>query len=388
MSQGKLRLEDLVTQAPLEEEAGDVRAANGAALAEGGAAWDPDLQESPERPCCCLWRCFRPRQRSTAKLAAVVPLAPSEASQPSSSAASARPAAPREAPAAPPAAAAAAASQGTAAAAAAAVAAAVAAGPAVSAPVQGSACQAQALQTAAEDSPTGTAAAAAEQISREVPPGVEAAPGTDDEPGCQPVAGRGSRVLREGQEQPGQLGPQSGPNIGRKTLVLDLDETLIHSSFRPVQSADIVITVELEGEDHPVFVRKRPGVDHLLAEVSRLYEVVVYTASVPQYANKLLDELDKSGTVSFRLFRDACTRRPGGYVKDLSKLGRDLKDVVIVDNSPICYSMQPNNAIPIKTWRNDPNDQELLELIPILNSLAMVEDIPTVLQQIEWAADE
>merc|ERR1712226_1241847 len=90
----------------------------------------------------------------------------------------------------------------------------------------------------------------------------------------------------------------------------------------------------------------------------------------------------------FRLFREACTRYPNGYVKDLSKLGRDLKDVIIIDNSPICYALQPANAIPIKTWRNDMNDRELLDLIPILYSLADVEDIPMVLRQIIWTEDD
>lgn len=189
-------------------------------------------------------------------------------------------------------------------------------------------------------------------------------------------------------EVAGQLSPQAGNNIGRKTLVLDLDETLVHSSFRVVHAADIVITVELEGEHHRVFVRKRPGVDEFLKRVAQLYEVVVYTASMAKYANPLLDELDRDGVVSFRLFREACTRQPGGYVKDLSKLGRNLKDVIIIDNSPTCYALQPNNAIPIKTWRDDPCDRELLDLIPILYSLADVEDIPMVLTQIVWTPDD
>jgi len=185
-----------------------------------------------------------------------------------------------------------------------------------------------------------------------------------------------------------QLGPQIGKDIGRKTLVLDLDETLVHSSFRLTPGADIVINVELEGENHKVYVRKRPGVDEFLVQVAKMYEVVVYTASMAKYANPLLDELDKSSTVGFRLFREACTRHASGYVKDLSKLGRDLKGVIIIDNSPICYALQPDSAIPIRTWRDDMSDRELMDLIPILYSLAEVDDIPTVLKQIVWAPDE
>lgn len=190
------------------------------------------------------------------------------------------------------------------------------------------------------------------------------------------------------RSEPPQLGPQVGPNIGRKTLVLDLDETLVHSSFRSVHNADIVISVEIEGEHHKVYVRKRPGCDEFLLRVAQLYEVVVYTASMSKYASPLLDKLDKADTCHHRLYREACTRMSAGYAKDLSKLGRDLKQVIIIDNSPICYSLQPDNAIPIQTWRDDMQDRELLDLIPILISLAEVEDIPQVLRQIIWAGDD
>lgn len=190
------------------------------------------------------------------------------------------------------------------------------------------------------------------------------------------------------KKDPPQLGPQAGRNIGRKTLVLDLDETLVHSSFRVTKLADIIVPVDLEGDTHNVYVRKRPGVDEFLLRVAEMYEVVVYTASLSKYANPLLDELDKFNTISFRLFREACTRHSSGYMKDLSRLGRDLKCVIIIDNSPICYALQPHNAIPVKMWKDDPADRELWDLIPILYALADVENIPAVLEQIVWSADD
>mmetsp|Transcript_30570 Transcript_30570/g.90694 ORF Transcript_30570/g.90694 Transcript_30570/m.90694 type:complete len:324 (-) Transcript_30570:42-1013(-) len=202
--------------------------------------------------------------------------------------------------------------------------------------------------------------------------------------------GSAAPAQRGGEEgEHGQLGPQVGKDIGRKTLVLDLDETLVHSSFRRVDEAEIVITVELEGEHHKVYVRKRPGVDEFLRAVADCFEVVIYTASMSKYANPLMDVLDPQGYCTSRLFREACTKHDqGGYMKDLSKLGRNLKDVIIIDNSPICYALQPHNAIPIKTWRNDYSDQELLELIPILNALVTVEDIPAVLRRVVWSLEE
>jgi len=209
-------------------------------------------------------------------------------------------------------------------------------------------------------------------------------------PGPTPVKEKQTSRSREVDQssQHSQLGPQAGPNIGRKTLVLDLDETLVHSSFRAVATADIVIDVEIEAELHKVYVRKRPGCDEFLLESSKLYEIVVYTASMSKYASPLLDKLDIHGVCHWRLYREACTRLSAGYAKDLARLGRDLKNVIIIDNSPVCYSLQPDNAIPIQTWRDDPDDRELMDLIPILQSLADVDDIPQVLRQIIWTPDD
>ncbi|CEM00013.1 unnamed protein product [Vitrella brassicaformis CCMP3155] len=178
------------------------------------------------------------------------------------------------------------------------------------------------------------------------------------------------------------LGPQRGRDVGKKTLVLDLDETLVHSSFKPVANAAFIIPVEIEGNVHDIYVLKRPGVDEFLAYVARFYEVVIFTASLSKYADPLLDQLDTKRLCTWRLFREACTLRNGSYVKDLSKMGRDLATLIIIDNSPLAYSLQPDNAIPIKSWFDDDNDRELFDLMPILEALAMVEEsIPTVLKQ-------
>ena len=70
------------------------------------------------------------------------------------------------------------------------------------------------------------------------------------------------------------------------TLVLDLDETLVHSSFRPIPNPDFVIPVEIEGKVVDVYVLKRPHMDHFMAEVGGRFEVVVFTASLSKYAGR------------------------------------------------------------------------------------------------------
>jgi len=77
--------------------------------------------------------------------------------------------------------------------------------------------------------------------------------------------------------------------------VLDLDETLIHSSFQTVPNCDLILPVEIENQICYVYVLKRPGVDIFLEKLSRHYEIVIYTASLSKYANPLLDWLDPKG---------------------------------------------------------------------------------------------
>ncbi|KKY23315.1 putative serine threonine-protein phosphatase dullard [Diplodia seriata] len=102
---------------------------------------------------------------------------------------------------------------------------------------------------------------------------------------------------------------------GKKCLVLDLDETLVHSSFKILHQADFTIPVEIEGQYHNVYVIKRPGVDAFMKRVGELYEVVVFTASVSKYGDPLLDQLDIHGVVHHRLFRESCYNHQGNYVK-------------------------------------------------------------------------
>ncbi|KAL1970591.1 hypothetical protein VTN77DRAFT_4235 [Rasamsonia byssochlamydoides] len=167
----------------------------------------------------------------------------------------------------------------------------------------------------------------------------------------------------------------------RKCLVLDLDETLVHSSFKVLERADFTIPVEIEGQWHNIYVIKRPGVDQFMKRVGELYEVVVFTASVSKYGDPLLDQLDIHNVVHHRLFRDSCYNHQGNYVKDLSQVGRDLKDTIIIDNSPTSYIFHPQHAIPISSWFSDAHDNELLDLIPVLEDLAgsQVQDVSLVL---------
>ncbi|TVY64321.1 putative phosphatase PSR2 [Lachnellula suecica] len=183
------------------------------------------------------------------------------------------------------------------------------------------------------------------------------------------------------QKQQWLLPPIAPRFQGKKCLVLDLDETLVHSSFKILHQADFTIPVEIEGQYHNVYVIKRPGVDQFMKRVGELYEVVVFTASVSKYGDPLLDQLDIHHVVHHRLFRESCYNHQGNYVKDLSQVGRDLKETIIIDNSPTSYIFHPQHAVPISSWFSDAHDNELLDLIPVLEDLAgsQVRDVSLVL---------
>lgn len=175
------------------------------------------------------------------------------------------------------------------------------------------------------------------------------------------------------------LPPRAVGDEQRKCVIIDLDETLVHSSFKPVSNADFIVPVEIEGVIHQVYVLKRPFCDEFLERMGELFECVLFTASLSKYADPVTDLLDKHNAFSARLFRESCVFHKGNYVKDLSKLGRDLSKVCIIDNSPQSYIFHPDNAVPVTSWFEDPNDTELLDLIPFFEGLDKVDNVVSVL---------
>lgn len=136
--------------------------------------------------------------------------------------------------------------------------------------------------------------------------------------------------------------PELDSNKYQYTLVLDLDETLIH----------------FEASEKKFKIR--PNCITFLKTLSQYFEVVIFTAASQDYADWILDVLDPNKAfISHRLYRQHTQYDDGVYVKDLNLLGRDLKKTIIIDNIRENFERQDANGIEIITWLNDPNDREL-----------------------------
>jgi CTD small phosphatase-like protein 2 len=192
------------------------------------------------------------------------------------------------------------------------------------------------------------------------------------------------------------------------SLVLDLDETLVHCTVEPVEDADLVFPVDFHGMTYQVHVRLRPYLFEFLEKIKDKYEVIVFTASQKIYANELLNLIDpgmllrklafsytsflshtlylfhsptEGKYIKHRMYRESCLAVEGNFLKDLNVLGRDLSKAVLVDNSPHAFGYQVDNGIPIESWFDDPKDTELRKLERFLRTLHGVKDCRKVVRK-------
>lgn len=139
------------------------------------------------------------------------------------------------------------------------------------------------------------------------------------------------------------------------TLVLDLNETLIYSDWK---------------RDRGWRTFKRPGVDAFLEHMAQFYEIVVYSDQLPMYVDPVVERLDPKHCVRFRLNRSATRYQDGKHFRDLSKLNRDPAKILYVSGHALESTLQPENSVPIKPWKLEEDDTELLDLLPFLEYVA------------------
>ncbi|GAA6059621.1 hypothetical protein JCM10212_004124 [Sporobolomyces blumeae] len=166
--------------------------------------------------------------------------------------------------------------------------------------------------------------------------------------------------------------PLPEPHYRPYTLVIDLDDMLIHSSW------DI---------EHGWRTAKRPGVDYFLAYLSQFYEIVLFTTQPAYTAAPIAEKLDPYGAyIPWKLFRDATRYKNKALLKDLSYLNRPLERTIVLETNPEPVQLQRENAILLAPWTgqkgDDPVTKELVGLIPFLEALAVkgVKDVRPVIK--------
>jgi len=176
--------------------------------------------------------------------------------------------------------------------------------------------------------------------------------------------------------------------VRRKIMVLDLDETLIHShhdgiarpTVRPSTPPDFILKVTMDRHPLRFYVHKRPHVDFFLDIISQWYDLVIFTAGMEVYGKAVADRLDgNKGILNRRYYRQHCKAGISGFSKDLTIINPDLSRIFILDNSPGAYKGNPDNAIPIVSWFADPSDIALLSLLPVLDALRFTNDVRSIL---------
>ena len=181
------------------------------------------------------------------------------------------------------------------------------------------------------------------------------------------VENYGSGVINNIKETPPYL-PEINPKF-KYTLVLDIDETIIHYFFTYINGMFFV----------------RPYVYEFLNELKNYYEIVTFTAGTKEYADNILNLVDiNDNLIKYRLYRHHTTIMGMNVFKDLMRLGRDMSKIIIIDNLKDNFKLQPNNGLFIKTWTSDINDNQLFDLQKILRDIAIfnVDDVRPIIEKI------
>lgn len=185
-------------------------------------------------------------------------------------------------------------------------------------------------------------------------------------------------------EKPNELLPS--PKLGKrdenlfKTVIFDLDETLVHCSDK---EGGIKINFKIENNKKiNAYLFVRPFLSDMLEMLSKEFELILFTASLKTYADEVLRHIDPDNKYfKYKYYRESCIKIKGDiYVKDLRIIDRDIADMVLVDNASYSFGFQLKNGIPIIPFYNSNEDSELLNLVPFIEYLKEVKDIPKYLK--------
>ncbi len=166
-----------------------------------------------------------------------------------------------------------------------------------------------------------------------------------------------------------------------KLLILDLDETLVHSVEKSLERPSDFRVYEYE-------VYKRPGVEKFLLACADMFEMAVWTSSGHEYANEVIKHIfPKSVQLKFIFTGERCTRcwdyEVGNpyYIKNLKKVkrkGYSLEKVLIIDDTPEKLSRNYGNLIRVQEYHGSLDDEELFLLLKYLEIIKTVPNVRSI----------
>jgi Dullard-like phosphatase family protein len=169
-----------------------------------------------------------------------------------------------------------------------------------------------------------------------------------------------------------------GKKNKQKLLVFDMDETMVSARFKNRLPEGFVTNFAIDFQGSPIHVRVRPYLQDCLDRLSQLYEIIVFTAGVQEYADKILDQIDpERKIIKKRLYRQDCIQLGEYFVKDLDVfIDREKENIIIVDNSIMSFAFDLDNGVPIQSFMgNEEEDKELLFLISFLEEAFYTQDV-------------
>lgn len=170
-----------------------------------------------------------------------------------------------------------------------------------------------------------------------------------------------------------------------KTLIVDLDETLVHCDENLDLPYDLSVPIKFTGgEKIDCGLSIRPFARDFLQMMSQHFEIVIFTASHSCYANTILNQLDPEHKyITYRIYRENCFETSDNIcIKDLRIIAnRDLKDIILVDNAFYSFGFQPDNGVPILPFYRNKKDRELEYLSSFLLTLKKCDDVRTMIRQ-------
>eukprot|EP01004_Peranema_trichophorum_P003084 NODE_2095_length_1691_cov_55.056760_g1791_i0.p1 GENE.NODE_2095_length_1691_cov_55.056760_g1791_i0~~NODE_2095_length_1691_cov_55.056760_g1791_i0.p1 ORF type:complete len:265 (+),score=38.71 NODE_2095_length_1691_cov_55.056760_g1791_i0:64-858(+) len=157
--------------------------------------------------------------------------------------------------------------------------------------------------------------------------------------------------------------PLQHPDDNEKyTIVFDLDETLTYAR---------------DGK-----IRPRPHIDNMFKTLKKRCEVIVWTAGLRVYANRVVSALDKFKVIKHCVCRsESWQPTPQGFAKDLRLLNRNIERTIIIENTPDCVVKNPLHSIIVPDYiREDPEDKTMSVITTILDQLVeSKQDVPDFL---------